>query len=103
MAIKVQPNKVYHCVNPTITTASIHVVSGSYTIKGSNVTELDPVTRKIIVPKKAELVATDDDAINAGKIYLLSNVPEWIMFEGTDGGEIWVKCGVDARFEPSEE
>ena len=103
MSIKVIPNKVYHCVNPTITTASVEIKSGgSYNIKVSNCTELDPDTKKIIVPPSSELIPTDDEALEQGKLYLLSNTSEWIMFEGDASGEIWCKCLIDPRIEPGD-
>lgn len=99
MAIKVETGKVYKCIAPTLASASIHVVSGSAKIKGSNVTKNDEVTKKLIVPKFAELVDTGDD-LKLG-INLLAGLPEWIGFEGN--GEIWIKMGIDVRIEPAGE
>ena len=103
MSVRVIPGKVYHCVNPTITTASVEIKSGGrYKIKVSNRSELDPTTRKIIVPNSSELIATDDDALETGKLYLITNTSEWIMFDGNASGEIWCKCLIDTRIEPGD-
>ena len=101
MAIKVECNKVYKCQSPVFSAASIHVVSGSVTIKGSNVTEREEQTGKLIVPKLSDLVDTGDDTLSAGTISFINGLPEWFAFVGS--GEIWVKMGVDSRIEPGEE
>ena len=103
MSVRVIPGKVYHCVNPTITTASVEVKSGgNYKIKVSNCSEIDPVTKKIIVPQVSDMIETDDDALETGKLYLITNTSEWIMFDGDTSGEIWCKCLIDSRIEPGE-
>lgn len=99
MAIKIETGKVYKCIAPTIASASIHVVSGSAKIKGSNITKNDEVTKKLIVPKFSELVETGDKLTTG--INLIAGLPEWIGFEGT--GEIWIKMGIDVRIEPAGE
>lgn len=98
MAIKIETGKVYKCLSSTMGAASIHVVSGSVTLKGSNVTQNDPTTKKLITPKFSELLSTGD-TLTTG-IHLISGLPEWIGFEGT--GEIWIKMGIDMRIEPGE-
>lgn len=98
MAIKIEPKKVYKCMSPNIAAASIHVIGGSLTVKGSNVTEVDPVTRKMIIPKFSELVDTGD--ILSEGIHTLATLPEWFGVEGS--GEAWVKMGVDVRVQPGE-
>lgn len=100
MAIKIECNKVYKCQSPLISTASVHVVSGSATIKGSNVTETDPTTGKLIIPKLADLVDMGDDSVTAGTISFITGLPEWFAFVGD--GEIWIKMGVDPRIEPGD-
>lgn len=99
MAIKIEPKKVYKCMSPNIAAASIHVIGGSLTVKGSNITEVDPVTRKMIIPKFSELVDTGD-TLSEG-IHTLATLPEWFGVDGS--GEAWVKMGVDVRVQPGEE
>lgn len=99
MAIKIESNKVYKCMSPNIAAASIHVVGGELSIKGSNITEVDPKTKKLIVPKFAELVDTGD-TLSEG-IHTLATLPEWFGVAGS--GEAWVKMGVDVRVQPGEE
>lgn len=100
MAIKIECNKVYKCQSPVFSTASIHVVSGSATIKGSNVTETDPDTGKLIVPALNDLIDVGDDPVEEGTISFINSLPEWFAFVGD--AEIWIKMGVDQRIEPGE-
>lgn len=95
MALQAKVSKVYKCQAPVMGGASIHVIGGSVILKGSNKTELDPDTRKIIRPEFNELVETGDE-LDEG-IHLIAGLPEWFGFEGS-ATEIWVKMGVDPRF-----
>lgn len=95
MALQAKTNEVYKCQAPTIAGASIHVIGGSVTIKGSNVTKKDPDTNLLIIPTFNELVDTGD-VLEEG-IHLISGLPEWFGFEGS-AEEIWVKMGIDPRF-----
>ena len=96
MATKVETNKVYKCQSPAIGGGVIQVIGGSVTLKGSNVTEYDETTKKLIVPKFSELIDTGD-TIEEG-IHPLTGLPEWFGFEGS-AEAIWVKMGVDPRIE----
>lgn len=100
MATLVETNKVYHCQCPNIAAASIQVIGGTVTIKGSNVTKYDPETKKLIVPDFSELVETEDEELEEG-IHLFSNLPEFIGFEGS-ATEIWIKMGIDGRIKSEE-
>ena len=100
MAIKIECNKVYKCQSPVFSSASIHVVSGEVQIYGSNVTERDPITKKLIVPSLDDLIDTGDDALVGGTISFINGLPEWFAFVGD--GEVWIKMGVDPRIEPGE-
>lgn len=101
MAVKVETNKVYKCQTPAIGSGIIHVIGGSIQILGSNVTENDPDTGKLIVPAFSELVLTGDDVLEEG-IHPLTGLPEWFGFTG-DAEAIWVKMGVDSRIVPGEQ
>ena len=98
MAVKIEANKVYHASSPMIGAGLIQVVGGSVTLKGSNVTEFDPETKKLIVPAFSDLIETGD-TLSEG-FHPLTGLPEWFGFEG--GGEVWVKMGVDQRIAPGE-
>lgn len=98
MAIKIEPNKVYKCMSTNIGTASIHVIGGELSIKGSNVTEIDEQTKRLIVPKFSDLVDTGD-TLKEG-IHSLATLPEWFGVSGT--GEAWVKMAIDVRIKPGE-
>lgn len=100
MAIKVEPNKVYHCQSPALGSGMIQVIGGTVTLMGSNVTEYDPETKKLITPAFSDLVSTDDDPLSDG-IHPLVGLCEWFGFSG-DAEAIWVKMGVDPRIEPGE-
>ena len=58
MAIKVEPNKVYHCQSPSIGSGMIQVIGGSVDLKGSNITEYDSETGKLKVPDYSSLIET---------------------------------------------
>lgn len=100
MATRVDVNKVYHCQSPSIGTCVIQVVNGTVKLVGSNVTEYNPTTGKLIVPAFADLIETGDE-LSEG-IHPLTGLCEWIGFDGS-ADAIWVKMGVDARIEPGEE
>ena len=104
MAMKIKPNLVYKCQTPNIGAASIHVVSssGDIVIKGSNVTEYDPNTKKVVIPAVEDLVETGD-TIASGTIALLSGTPEFICFSGDNEAVIYAKMTADQRFVPAEE
>lgn len=102
MAYKCLPNVVYHCQNPQMGSCTIHVVGGSVKIKGSNITEYDPITKKLIIPTFSELVDTGDDEIAENAIHPVTGLPEWFGFEG-DAEAIWTKMAVDPRIKPVEE
>ena len=96
MAVKIEANKVYRSQNPMIGAGVIQVIGGSVTWKGSNVTEIDPDTKKIIVPSFSDLIATGD-TLGEG-FHAMTSLPEWFGVEGS--GEVWAKMCVDGRFEP---
>lgn len=98
MAIQIEAKKVYHAQTPNIGAGLIQVVGGSATLKGSNVTEYDPDTKKLIVPAFDDLIATGD-TLEEG-FHPLATLPEWFGFEGS--GTVWVKMCVDPRIEPGE-
>lgn len=98
MAIKAELDTVYKCQSPQVAAASIQVIGGSVTIKGSNVTEYDPDTKKLIIPTIGDLVDTED-TLGAG-IHLVAGLPEWFAFTGS--GDVWVKMGVDPRIATGE-
>ena len=100
MAFKVECNKVYECQSPVFSAASIHVVSGSVKVYGSNVTEREENTGRLIIPDLSELVDTGDDPLAAGTISFVNSLPEWFAFIGD--GEVWVKMGVDPRIEAGD-
>lgn len=102
MAYKCLPNVVYHCQNPQMGSATIQVIGGSVKIKGSNVTEYDPETNKLIVPQFSELVDTGDDELSEGSINPVTGLPEWFGFEGS-AEAIWTKMSVDPRIKPDED
>ena len=99
MAIKIEANKVYKCQTPAIGSGVIHVIGGTIQLFGSNVTENDE-NGKLIVPKFAELVSTEDE-LSEG-IHPLTGLCEWFGFTG-DATAVWVKMGVDSRIVPGEE
>ena len=101
MAYKCIPNVVYHCQNPNFGSATFQVIGGSVKIKGSNVTEYDEDTHKLIVPAFSELVDTGDDELAADAIHPVTGLPEWFGFEG-DAEAIWTKMSVDPRIEPND-
>ena len=98
MAVKIEANKVYHAQTPNIGSGLIQVVGGSVTLKGSNVTEYDPVTKKLIVPAFSDLVDTGD-SLSTG-FHSMATLPEWFGFTGS--GDVWVKMCVDPRIEPGD-
>ena len=98
MAVKIEANKVYRSLNPMIGAGVIQVIGGSVSIKGSNVTEIDPATKKIIVPSFNDLAATGD-TLGEG-FHAMTSLPEWFGVEGD--AEVWAKMCVDGRFEPAQ-
>lgn len=92
MATKIELNKIYKCQSPTVAAASIQVLNGSVTIKGCNVTENDPITKKLIIPDESNFVETD--TLDSG-LHLIAGLPEWFIFSGS--GDVWIKMGVDPR------
>lgn len=98
MAVQIEANKVYKCQSAPIGSASIHLISGSFTLKGSNVTQYG-VNRELVTPAFADLIETGD-VLDTPKVYLFTALPEWIGFEGT--GEAWIKMGIDSRYTPGD-
>ena len=96
MATKIELNKVYHAQNPMIGAGLFQVIDGSVTLMGSNVTEYDEDTGKLIVPEFSDLVATGDEALGEG-FHSMTTLPEWFGFSGS--GEVWAKMCVDGRIE----
>ena len=104
MATKIETGKVYHCQSPMMGVCSIQVLNGGVKIKGSNVTEYDPDTRKLLVPTSDQMVDTGDNL--AVGLHLIAGLPEWFEFEAAVGAgtpEVWIKMGVDARITPADE
>lgn len=99
MATKAEVNKVYHCQSPSIGSCVIQVIGGSVKIKGSNVTEYDPITKKLIIPSFSDLVETGDE-LSEG-IHPLTGLCEWFGFDG-NAEAIWIKMGIDPRFNPGD-
>ena len=99
MAVKIEANKVYRSQNPMIGAGVIQVIGGYVTIKGSNITEYDPDTKKLLVPAFSDLIETGD-TLDEG-FHAMTSLPEWFGIEGS--GEVWAKMCVDGRFVPSEE
>lgn len=97
MATKIELNKIYKCQAPTVAAASIQVIGGSATLKGCNVTEINPDTKKLVIPDEGSFVETD--TLDEG-IHLIAGLPEWFIFSGS--GDIWVKMGVDPRIATGE-
>lgn len=95
MAYKIETGKVYHASSPMIGAGLLQVVGGSVTLKGSNVTEYDPDTKKLIVPEFSNLVNTGD-SLSEG-FHPMATLPEWFGFEGS--GEVWAKMCIDPRIE----
>lgn len=95
MATKIETNKVYKCQSPNLAACSIQVIGGSVNVLGSNVTEYEADTCKLIIPEFSTLVATGD-TLDEG-IHLLSGLPEWFGFSG-NATAIWIKMGVDSRY-----
>lgn len=100
MAVKVETGKVYKCQSPAIGGCVIQVIGGSVSLMGSNVTEYDENTKKLIVPQFSELISTGD-TIEEG-IHPLTGLCEWFGFDG-DAEAIWIKMGVDPRIKPADE
>lgn len=100
MAYKCLPNVVYHAQNPNFGSATLQVVGGSVKIKGSNVTEYDETTKKLIIPSFSDLVDTGDDELSEG-IHPVTGLPEFFGFEG-DAEAIWTKMAVDPRIKPND-
>lgn len=96
MAKKVKVNTVYKCQSPNLGMCSIQVIGGSVEVMGSNVTEYEDQTKKLIIPEWSELVSTGD-TLEEG-IHLLSGLPEWFGFSG-NASAIWIKMGVDSRYD----
>ena len=96
MATKVETGKVYKCQSPAIGGGVIQVIGGTVKLMGSNVTEYDPNTKKLIVPEFSDLMETGDE-ISEG-IHPLTGLCEWFGFDGS-ADAIWVKMGVDPRIE----
>ena len=101
MAYNCLPNVVYHAQNPNFGSATLQVVGGSVKIKGSNVTEYDPDTKKLIIPSFSELVDTGDTELSEG-IHPVTGLPEFFGFEG-NAEAIWTKMAVDPRIVPNKE
>lgn len=100
MAIQIEARKVYHASSPMIGAGLIQVIGGSITIYGSNKTEYDPETKKLVVPAWNDLISTGDTI--AEGFHPLTGLPEWFGIDG-DATEVWVKMCVDQRIEPGEE
>lgn len=98
MAFQCLPNKVYHCQSPQIGSGMIQVVDGTVKLVGSNVTEYEPQTNKLIVPAFNDLIETGDE-LSEG-FHQLAGLPEWFGFTGS--GTVWVKMCVDPRIEPGD-
>jgi hypothetical protein len=99
MAIKIDPNKVYHAQSPAIGSGLIQVIGGSVKIVGSNVTEYEEDTKKLIVPEFSSLIETGDE-LSEG-FHPLAGLPEWFGIKGS-ATAVWVKMCVDPRIEPGE-